>query len=145
MEPNKRLDSEQPRAAYRWWILIGVIALGALVISLYTANHTPKPEAVSLPEIVDAVEAGQVEKITVQGDMIVATTTNGDTLSARKESNISAIESLQLIGASPEMLRDLPIVVVEDTGAGMLSFFSILLTLAPLLFIGFIIQSNSFC
>jgi len=139
MEPNKRLDSDQPRAAYRWWILIGVIALGALVISLYTANNTPKPEAVSLPEIVDAVEAGQVEKITVQGDMIVATTTEGDTLSARKESNISAIEALQLIGASPETLRDLPIMVVDDAGAGVLSFFSILLTLAPLLFIGFII------
>jgi len=139
MEPNKRLDSDQPRSTYRWWILVGVIALGAVLISAYAANNNTQPEVVSLPEIVDAVEAGQVEKITVQGDMIVATTTDGDTLSARKESNISAIEALQLIGASPETLRDLPIMVVDDAGAGMLNFFSILLTLAPLLFIGFII------
>jgi ATP-dependent Zn protease len=139
MEPNKRLNPEQPRAAYRWWILVGVIALGAVLISVFAANTNTRPEAISLPEIVDAVEAGQVEKITVQGDMIVATTTSGDTLSARKESNISAIEAMQLIGASPDTLRDLPIVVVEDAGAGVLSFFSILLTLAPLLFIGFII------
>jgi cell division protease FtsH len=139
MEPNKRLNSEQPRAAYRWWLLIGLIALGAVLISVFATNSNTKPEAVSLPEIVDAVEAGQVENITVQGDMIVATTTGGETLSARKESNISAIEAMQLIGASSDTLRDLPIVVVEDAGAGVLGFFSVLLTLAPLLFIGFII------
>ncbi len=140
MEPNKRLDDQdQSRPAYRWWILIGAIALGAILLSVFSTNNAEQPEVVSLPEIVDIVEARQVEEITVQGDTIVLTTKGGETLSARKESNISAIEAMQLIGASPEILRDLPIVVEEEAGAGVFSFFSILLTLAPMLFIGFII------
>ncbi|MBN1218257.1 MAG: ATP-dependent zinc metalloprotease FtsH [Anaerolineae bacterium] len=116
---------------------MGVIILGAIFVPFFTGQGT-KPEAASLPGVVDAIEAGEIEKIIVRGDEIIATKTDGTTLTARKEANISAIEALQFIGTSPEVLRELPI-VVEETGPGMFGYLSVLLTLAPILFIGFLI------
>jgi cell division protease FtsH len=94
-------------------------------------------ENVSLPAIVSAIEAGQVETLIVQGDDLVATKFDGTSLGSRKESNISTLEALQILGASPEVLETLPI-KVEDPSFGFDNLFSILLTLLPLLFVGFI-------
>ena len=70
-------------------------------------------ELVSLPELVNAVEVNQIEKLAVQGNLLVVTKMDGTRISARKESNISAIETLRLLGASEEILTNLPI-TVED-------------------------------
>jgi cell division protease FtsH len=93
---------------------------------------------VSLPEIVSAIEAGEVETLMVRGDSLVAIKFDGTRLGSRKESNISTVEALQILGASPEALKTLPI-KVENPGFGLGSLFGLLLTFAPLLFFGYII------
>ncbi|MDX1670219.1 MAG: hypothetical protein R3194_12430, partial [Limnobacter sp.] len=119
--------------------IIGVVILLAMVAYFFVSlfNRTPAPEDVSLPTIVSAVEAGQVETLIVRGDTLVATKFDGTSLSSRKESNISTVEALQILGASPETLKTLPI-KVEIPGFSFGNLFSLLLTFLPLLFVGYI-------
>lgn len=84
-----------------------------------TTTDRPAPrdnrvEASTLADIVSALEGGRVESLTIRGDYLVATREDGSMITARKESSISAIEALRLLGASDEALADLPIVVEEN-------------------------------
>jgi cell division protease FtsH len=67
-----------------------------------------------LPQIVKAITAGEVKTLTVRGDWLIATKMDGSTLSARKESTLSALETLQLLGAPAEALTHLPLLVEEE-------------------------------
>jgi ATP-dependent Zn protease len=100
-------------------------------------SNAPTMQDVSLSTIVSAIESGQVETLSVRGDDVVAIKFDGTSLSSRKESNISTIEALEILGASPEALRTLPI-QVENPAFSFGSLFSLLLTFLPLLFVGFI-------
>ena len=118
-------------------LIIAVIVLGTLAFFIPRLNSGPTVEEASLPDIVSAVEAGEIETLTVRGDALIATKTDGTNLSARKESNISTVEALQILGASPETLKTLPI-VIEDPASGSVRAFSILISILPFLIIGFI-------
>jgi cell division protease FtsH len=88
----------------------------ATTLSSRSETTTPEklePEAAALPDIVDAIETGKIEDLIVSGDQLIATTTDGVSLSAKKESTISALETLQLLGVSDEALANLSI-TVED-------------------------------
>ena len=138
MNPNNRPEqNNQQMPSLRNLIGIAAVIL-AIVVPLVILNQgRQNVEESSLADIVSAAEAGEIESLTVQGDLLIATKTDGTSLSARKESNISAVEALQLLGASPETLKETPIVVRNpSTGAG--SMFGILLTFAPILLIGFL-------
>lgn len=118
-----------------------IIALIVLAIGAYTLPFTTNQanvQDVSLPEIVAVIEAGEIKTLTVQGDSLIATKTDGTRLNARKESNISTVEALQIFGLSPEALQTLPI-QVRNPGLGVGSIFGVLLTFAPILFIGYIL------
>ncbi|MFQ5611290.1 MAG: AAA family ATPase, partial [Anaerolineae bacterium] len=119
------------------WLIIaaGLLALVVLYMLLVSRQSAP-PEPASLPQIVSALEAGEVETLIVRGDYLIAVKMDESRISARKESNISAVEVLQLLGASPEALAELPIVVEEprNGNAGTL-----LLTLLPLALIGYLV------
>jgi cell division protease FtsH len=118
-------------------LIIAIIVLGTLAFFIPRLNSGPTVEEASLPDIVSAVEAGEIETLTVRGDALIATKTDGTNLSARKESNISTVEALQILGASPETLKTLPI-VIEDPASGSVRAFSILISILPFLIIGFI-------
>jgi cell division protease FtsH len=108
-----------------------------LFFSLF--NRASTVQDVSLPTIVSALEAGEVESLIVRGDFLVATKFDGASLGSRKEANISAIEALQILGASPEALKTLPI-KVENLSFDFGNLFGFLFTFAvPLLFFGYII------
>ncbi len=66
---------------------------------------------VALADLVAAIEAGQVDTLLVQGDQLTATTAEDGKLVAQKESTISALETLQLLGLSDQALADLSITV----------------------------------
>jgi ATP-dependent Zn protease len=89
--------------------------------SAETESSTDRPaprdnqvEASTLADIVSALEGGRVESLTIRGDYLIATREDGSVITARKESSISAIEALRLLGATDEALADLPIVVEEN-------------------------------
>ncbi len=129
---------EQQSSPLRRFIIItlAVAAIAAYLFSMNSANVDVQDA--TLPDIVSAVEAGEVETLTVRGDTLIAAKTDGSRLSTRKESNISTVEALQLLGVPAESLKALPI-VVEEPGIGLGGAFTLLFTFAPLLLIGFII------
>jgi cell division protease FtsH len=138
MNPENRpqgREQQTPRLGRSILLFVAILAIGAFVLSM---NNPAAPvEVVTLPQIVAGIEAGEIETLTVQGDTLVATKADGTSLSARKESNISTVEALQILGVSPAALKELPI-VVEDPDAGLGSFLGLLLTFAPLLLFGFL-------
>ena len=137
MNFNKMPRPRIPRLS-PWLIVSGLILLAAAFLCLRSDGDQTQPKEATLPDIVGAIEAGEVETLTVRGDLLVAAKTDGSQLSAQKESNISTIEALQLLGASPDALKTLPIVVTEPAG-GPGSLLGMLLTLAPLLLIGYLL------
>jgi cell division protease FtsH len=138
MNPDNRphnREQQVPPVRRSIIMLVTLMALGLVMLSMF--NVQAPAQAVSLPEIVSAIESNQVETLTVRGDSLVATTTDGDSLAARKEPNISAVEALQILGVSPDTFRDLSI-VVEDPEGGLSRILGVLLTVAPMLLFGFI-------
>ena len=112
-------------------LLIATIIL-SLATLYYWLHQSVEPEVASLPQIVSALTAGKIKSLTVRDDLLIATMDNGTNLSARKESSISAVETLQLFGLPAEAIADLPVVVeeprVETNPRGLL----LTLTLATL-------------
>jgi cell division protease FtsH len=122
---------------------LGLLSLAALLYS-FSARNEPAPAekpitwAAPLAQIVSAARAGEVKTLTVRGDVLTAMKTDGSKITARKESDLSTIETLKLFGAPAEALTDLPI-VVEDPSAGidLASLLFILPILGVLLFLFF--------
>jgi cell division protease FtsH len=146
MNPNDRpKDNKRQLSLTRRWIILAVALLGLGVLLYLSAveresgqgtsseigsstsssdasqnarSRTNDYRIVPLAEIVTLVESGQVKSLIVRGDQLTATTLDDTSLKARKESNISAIESLRLLGASEKALGGLPLEVVEETRSG---------------------------
>jgi cell division protease FtsH len=134
---NNPEQNKQQMPSMRNLIGFAAIILAVVLPLVILSQRQQSLQEASLPEIVSVIEAGEVEELAVQGDFLIATTTDGTVISARKESNISAVEALQLLGASPESLKELPI-VVKNPNSGPGSMLGILLTFAPILLIGFL-------
>jgi cell division protease FtsH len=116
-------------------VLAIVLAIGAFLFSL--GGPSDRGERSSLAEVAGAIESGEVETLTVRGDDLMAVKNDGTTLSAQKEPNISAVESMQILGVSAEELKDVAI-VVESPDSGMSRILGVLLTVAPLILFGYI-------
>jgi cell division protease FtsH len=135
---NGSQEKKQQVPPLKGWMIIAVAVLALTAIPVLMGFGQSTFEEVSLLEIVNAIEAGEVETLTIRGDLLVAATVDGSTLGARKESSISAVEALQILGTSPEALKILPI-VVKNPEAGFGSFLRVLLGFAPIIFIGYVI------
>jgi cell division protease FtsH len=135
MNPNNLPQEQRARIIRSVALLVIVVAIGAFLFSM--GGRIEPPAGASLPAIAAAIDAGEVESLTVRGDDIVAEKEDGTVLSAKKESNISAVEALQIFGVSAEALKEVSI-VVENPDSGLSRVFGILFTLAPLLLFGYI-------
>jgi cell division protease FtsH len=128
----KQMRESKPSA---WWLLVVVaIAVVGLIITA-TTRDAPEVEAGSMPDMVEAIEAGEVESLTLRGNVLVAAKFDGTYLRASKESNISTVEALQIMGVSPETLKTLPI-VVADASPGMSILLPAMIFLIPTLLFG---------
>ena len=127
-----------------WSVIIAIVVL--VVIFLFSSRNressVTETEGVSLPHIVKALEEGEVKRLYVRGDFITAVKLDGSRINARKESSISAIESLQLLGTSPEAMKGVPLVVSEPR-AGLDGFLGLLMVILPFAFIGYLIYRFS--
>jgi cell division protease FtsH len=132
---NHSKREEQRFPAYVRWIT-GAIAILSLVALMYFLSPNSEPVATqdletpvaTLPQIVNAIAAGEVKALAICGNVVTATKMDGITLSARKESTLSGLETLQLLGVPAEALAHLPILVEEEAKANSKSF-----SLIPLL------------
>ncbi len=72
--------------------ILAILLVGALAYSLFGSGGTPT-QVVPLSDVVERVDAGRVEKITVRGDVLRVYTTDGKELLSRKESGVSLKDS----------------------------------------------------
>ncbi len=118
------------RVKMSWWLVIAAIVIGVgLLLYLSTPNVSPSTitntasttsrvssssdeiKSSSIPTMIDVIEAGEAELLTVRGDLLILTQADESRLSARKEPNISAVETLRLLGASEPALANLDILI----------------------------------
>ncbi len=104
---------------YSPW-LAALVIIGLIAAIYYFANRNQAPAetqsgSTSLSQIVTAISANEIKSLTIRGDTITVTKIDGTKISARKEANVSAIETLRLLGAPPEKLNSLPMAVEEPT------------------------------
>jgi cell division protease FtsH len=93
-------------------LLIATIFFG-LITLYYWLYRSVELQVTSLPQIVSAITDGKIKALSVQDNLLIAEMHDGTRLSARKESSISTVETLQLFGLPAEAVTDLPIVVEE--------------------------------
>lgn len=101
-----------------WLIALVVVGLIATIYYFTNKNQAPAETQIgsaSLSQIAAAISANEIKSMAIRGDTITATKTDGTKISARKESSVSAIEILRLLGAPPEKLNSLPMTIEEST------------------------------
>ncbi|MBE7550243.1 MAG: ATP-dependent zinc metalloprotease FtsH [Anaerolineales bacterium] len=141
---KRRIPSVAP------WVIIALLLLNfGGFLYLYqrgeeqeTTRPSPAARQVSsIQQIAQAIRAGQVKSLTVQGDLLTAVKPDNTSLTARKEQGVSTVQTLQLLGVPGDTLKNLPVVVEEPPV--QVNFGSILLYLGlPLLF-GYVIFRNT--
>lgn len=101
-----------------WLIALVVVGLIATIYYFTNKNQAPAETQIgsaSLSQIATAISANEIKSMAIRGDTITATKTDGTKISARKESSVSAIEILRLLGAPSEKLNSLPMTIEEPT------------------------------
>jgi len=104
-----------------------VILVAAMALFSFLLPTTKKPEEIPLSEAIAMSQVGEIEKIVVEGDELLITTTGGTELKTFKETNanIYDIEGLNLKG-----------VVVEVEGSSGFNWGGLLINFLPLLLFG---------
>ena len=132
-KPNRRIP---------WWAfaVIGVIAV--LTLSQFVRGGPGGgAEEVSLGTFAAEVQAGQAERLMVDGGQLTRDREAGPHVSGRKGESTSAIETLQQLGVTQEALQKIEI-EIEKEGSGFGATLAVVLGIAPNLFfvvIGFVI------
>src|SRR3989344_955261 len=84
-------------------IVFASLLVLAAFVSLFQSQ---KKTVVPLSELVSKINAGQVESITVKEDLLEIKLTGGELLETKKETSVSAFETLANLGAEQEKLSD---------------------------------------
>lgn len=110
--------------------IIIAILFFALLSGLYSMifEKTPKVEPVSLSQVATLINQNQVQTMTVRGNSLKITTTEGLLKSSKKESEASITETLVNYGVTSEALSQVNIDIKNESGIGYW-----LLTMLPIL------------
>ena len=111
-------------------VFVSLIILAAL-LSLF---ESPAKTTVSLSELVSKINDRKVEDITVKKDLMEVKLTDGSLLQTKKETSVSAFETLVNLGADKEKLSAIKIEVKDASGFAVV-LSSILPVILPFLLI----------
>lgn len=125
-QPN---DSRPSIPAWAWILGIFAVILG---LQLWLSGRFNGPDQVGLQEVVGYIRNGQVETISVTGDRIEVTKTDGVVVTAVKHSRDSLAETFEFYGITAEDLTVLDAFVVRDQSAWN-NVLSILFAVGPVL------------
>ncbi len=118
------------------WILAILLAI-ATIYSLVAGQLQPKKE-LTLTELVDKINAGQVGQIAVIDTELDVTMKNGDQFIAQKELDTGFSDTLRNYGVQPEQLRNVNVAIKYNSGWNF--FLTVILPiLGPVLLIAFFI------
>ncbi|HEX2922978.1 MAG TPA: AAA family ATPase, partial [Chloroflexota bacterium] len=108
------------------------------MVLLYRPGQAGQQDTnVDLTQLISEIRAGQVQKISVDGDILRITLTDGGEQVARKEPLVSAPILLKEMGVAPEQLNKVSFEVSGPSALG--NWVSLITSLFPMvLFIGFL-------
>ncbi len=116
-----------------FWAVVILMSL-ALVFS-FALNPNGQPSKLSMNELVNKINAGEVEKITVNGNDLAIVLKNGNKATATKESESGLSDTLQNYGVNPVVLQSVALEIESESGTRF--WLGILIpTLLPLIIIG---------
>ena len=95
-------------------VLILIIISGIFAIA--SPQITKPVKEITLSELTQNVNQGQIQKISVNGNELSIQYTNGDKATSRKETDASLSQSLLGLGASTEQLQKLDVAVQKESG-----------------------------
>ncbi|MBX7252980.1 MAG: ATP-dependent zinc metalloprotease FtsH [Candidatus Promineofilum sp.] len=110
-----------------WILTLFAIILG---VQLWLSGRFSGPEQVSLQEVADFIRDDKVEQISVTGDRLQVTLTDGRTFGAVKSPSDSLIETFEYYGISAEDLNNKLVVHDQSTWNTLLS---LAFTIGPIL------------
>ncbi len=114
-----------------FWLVLAVLVLFGS--RFFFSRPVDMSNMIGLNEVAQKVEAGQVARIVVQGDVVTLEMNEGPDLRSRKETGYSLLETLKTMGVSAEKLEKLPIEVESPPSSG--AIFSWLIMLLPMVLI----------
>lgn len=115
------------------WIIL-ILLTTALIFSL-VLQPQERPERLSLNQLAEKINAGGVQKITVNGNILNIELTNGQKAVSQKETETGLSETLKNYGITPEQMSKVAIEIQDESGFRF--WLGILIpTLLPLIIIG---------
>jgi cell division protease FtsH len=132
-------EPQQPNTmSSRIWLYLGIGLILLLGLQFLSSGMAVSNE-VSLSELADVIQTGNVERIVVLADtQIEAELQDGSTVISRKERNSSIYETLSNLGISESTIRALDIEIQSGENATTL-LINLIPFLLPTLLIGFLI------
>lgn len=116
-----------------FWAILTLLII-SFVFSLFSAS-AEKPEKLTLNQLAERINAGQVKEIKVAGSQLEITLVDGRSAVSEKEAEAGLTETLVNFGVNPEALQKVNLAVESQSGwqfwAGLL-----IPTLLPLIIIG---------
>ncbi len=125
------MDSKRFRNGLIYFLLI--IALGALLYTVFGNRSNTAAETASIGEVADLVRKGQIAEIRVHNDDILVVEKSQRELRSRKESGVSFVEILHNLNVTNEQIAAVNILVEEPSNWEIYS--GILFALLPILLI----------
>lgn len=102
-------------AKYIIIVFLILLALTSLIVLVDSSQNNQK--TITLSELVQGINSGNVKQIDVKGDTLDVVFNNGDKAEALKENSISAFETLLNLGADKQKLAKTVIDIQEPSGA----------------------------
>ena len=113
--------------------LLIIVAAAALFINIYQPGEAP--EEISLSRLAAAMQRGNVESVTLNGDEArVVLKENGAIMLARRETDMPITETLIGLGVMPDQLA--AVTIKYDAPSNTANWVSLAVNLLPLLFVG---------
>jgi cell division protease FtsH len=130
------MDEQQPndsRPSIPTWVwVLGVFAL-VLGLQLFLNGRFNGPDQISIQEVVNRVESGQIKRITVVGTRMEVTTKDDIVFAAYKDSSDGLVETLSFYGITSKVLDEMNIELVVRDQSAWNTFLSIILGVGPVL------------
>lgn len=117
-----------------FWVV--VILMTIAVAFSFFSDAGKAPTQLSINELVTKINAGQVEKIAVNGNDLAITLAGGEAATARKENESGLTDTLKNYGVDQKALQAVSLEIQDESGA---KFWAGILipTILPLIVIGF--------
>ena len=109
-----------------------MVAAAALFLNVYGPNE--RPQTISLSDVANQIERGEVSRIDVRGERLQIFSQGGEQpLASRKEEGVALTRTMQGMGVSEERLSQVKINVQPPSNSG--NWFALVINLLPLILI----------